>query len=576
MPDNELPGLTRSQDLLGKNSSAVERTFEIPLINAAAYQLIQTPLDAVAQVIDKTSGTNILPSLRIIQPMQKAEFGTGDWYQQQIGGALGSLPYLMAIHKVTRGALADKMLTADTKLMVAAGVKVGLSGAAQLARLELASAGITGLAYGGLLTPVRPEDMATTGSMLEAKAANAAVGAGAFLTLSATMMGLKSSAQLLKPGLAQTLLKSDMGAGAIAGLPAGAFSAQADSLLHKKKFASWQETTESMVGFSTIGGLFPGMQKVLDGSFSAIKTVDRATNVIPIEKVTPVEAAQLMQPGEAPRVKPIERIFTPEQIAKINGWKDAQSKLSETTFRQTEPDRIQKLADEAYGNGAERQERKLHILLGNCGAGKSRVTDALARELGAMTPDSDHIKAKIPGYDEGMGNQAVHEDSTAAYGILLERALKNGDNIVWQGVGKTAKSVTELIAKAKEHKYEVVVHMIDAPPEVAAQRVFKRAEAPPDPQTGIRQMIPPEVPLLEKYQYVPRQNFFRLVGEAAQQVQSGGPKMIDGFRMWRSTADIHASLLPSAVMVPNFTPGWIAPVRTSEEIPQGGMFKVKN
>jgi hypothetical protein len=145
---------------------------------------------------------------------------------------------------------------------------------------------------------------------------------------------------------------------------------------------------------------------------------------------------------------------------------------------------------------------------------------------------------------------------------LLDRALQNGDNIVWQGVGKTAKSVTGLIEQAKSHGYEVVVHMVDAPPEVAAMRVFNRANQPPEVETGIRQMIPPEVPLKPAYQYVPRLYFFQMIGEASQNYQAGNPT-IDGFRLWRST-ESQNNFLPTAGTLPAYRPSWLPAERITK------------
>lgn len=575
MSEQELPGMTRSADLLASTKSASERLLENPFVNAAAHSLVQGPLDAAAQVIDKTAGTNLLPSLRIIPDAKKSDFGSLDWFQQQVGGAVGAMPYLLALHQGSRSALSGTMLSADTKIMLGAGVKLGSAGANQVLRLELASAGITGFAYGGLLTPVRPEETATAGGLFAAKLRNGAVGAGTFMTMTGSMMGTKALAEGMQPSLLRTVMKNDIGAGVISGLPAGLMSAQSDSLLRGKGFASLKDSAEAMVGFSVIGGLMPAGQKGMVRLSERFSTPSKATDVTPIKDLSPKEAAQLVEPGSAPKVKPVEQVFNAEQLKKINEWKEAQATLQETKFRDSEPQRIRDLADEAYGTGAPEKGKKLHILLGNCGAGKSRITDALAKELGAMTPDSDNIKAKIPGYDKGMGNQAVHEDSSAAYKILLDRALQNGDNIVWQGVGKTAKSVTDLIEQAKSHQYEVVVHMVDAPPEVAAQRVYNRADQPPDASTGVRQMIPPEVPLNPKYQYVPRLNFFKMVGEAAQNTQAGKPNTIDGFRMWRSTAESHAAFLPPGITMPNLRPSWMPPARTDDQLDGSGLFKVK-
>jgi predicted kinase len=550
MSDKSLPALTRDADLLAPEKSNSHSLLDNPFINAAAHTLVQTPIDAVAQVVDKTTGSNLLPSLRIVPDAKQAEFGSGDWLQQQAGAAIGALPYLVLLHQGSRAVLSERMLSADTRMMLNTGVKLGTTGTAELARFELATSGLTGAAYGGMFTPVRPQDF--NSNFLEAKLKNAALGAGTFMTLSGSMLASKSLSEGLSPGLLKTTLRSDIGSGMLGGLPAGLVNAQGDSLMHGKGFADFRTSAESMIGFSMIGGLMPLAQKGVERILPARDANLKATDVTP-----------------APFVKPVEQVFTPKELATINAWKEAQAKLAETNFRESQPQKIQELADEAYGTGARVKDHKLHILLGNCGAGKSRITNSLAEELGAMTPDSDHIKAKIPGYDKGMGNQAVHEDSSAAYKILLDRALQNGDNIVWQGVGKTAKSVTDLIDQAKSHGYDVVVHMVDAPPEVAAKRVFNRANQEPEPETGVRQMIPPEVPLNPKYQYIPRLNFFKMVGDAAENYMSQGAKTIDGFRLWRSTESMN-SMLPIAGTLPALRPGWMPQTRADEQLPNNG------
>ena len=576
MSDSQLPSLTKGGDLLSTEKSSAAKILENPFVNAAAHTLVQGPVDAVSQVIDKTTGSNLLPNLRLVPDAQKAEFGSGNWLQQQAGAALGALPYLLVLHQGSRAMLSERMLSADTRLMLEAGVKLGSTGLREVGRLELASAGLTGAAYNGLLTPVRPEEALNGSSLFGAKLRNAAVGGATFITLTGSMMGTKSLAEGLKPGFVQTILKNDIGAGMLSGVPAGIVSAQSDSLLRGNGLASVKDTAEAAVGFSMIGGLMPAGQKGLRMLSERVQGPSLASQTVPIERVSARDANQLKNPGDAPPVKPVEKVFKPDEIKTLTEWKDIQKDLKETNFRETDPEMIKRLADEAYGHGAPVKGRRLDILLGNCGAGKSRITDALAKEVGAMTPDSDHIKAKIPGYDKGMGNQAVHEDSSAAYKILLDRALKTGDNIVWQGVGKTAQSVIDLISQAKANGYEVHVHMIDAPPEVAAQRVYKRANGEPD-ANGIRQMIPPEVPLNPKYQYVPRLNFFKMIGDAALDFQANGQKQIDGFRLWRSTGAI-SEKLPPGTFVPSVRPMFTPVDRANNDDkqinPETGLFNV--
>lgn len=573
MSENDLPSLTRDE-LLASSKSSSQRLLESPFVNAAAHTLVQGPVDALSQVIDKTAGTNLLPSLRLIPEAKKTEFGSGEWFQQTVGGAVGALPYLLALHAGSKQFLSKSMLSADTRLLMNAGAKLGGEATRQVARFELSAAGLTGLSYGGLLTPVRAEESGTTSDFIAAKFRHAAVGAGTFMTMHASMIETKSLAERFKPGILQTALKSDIGAGALSGLPAGMFAAQWDSILQGKGFASAKDTSESVLGFSLIGGLMPAGQRGIKFMSERVAAPKPASETIPIESLSAKDISQMKNPMEAPSVLPIERIFSPEQLKIIREWKETQANLKETKFRETDPDFIKRLADEAYGAGAAVQGRELHILLGNCGAGKSRVTDALARELGAMTPDSDLIKPKIPGYEKGMGNQAVHEDSSAAYKMLLDRALATGDNIVWQGVGKTSQSVVELIQQAKQNGYKVSVHMIDAPPEVASLRVFNRANGPPEPGTGIRQMIPPEVPLNPKYQYIPRQNFMKMVAEAAEAFHNGQGKSIHGFKLWRSTQQL-SQPLPVPRLVPPLDSTWVPPKRVDEPNIDNDMFMMK-
>lgn len=128
MSDSQLPSLTKGGDLLSTEKSTAARILENPFINSAAHTLVQGPVDAVTQVIDKTTGSNLLPDVRIIPDARKTEFGSGDWLQQQAGAAAGALPYLLLLHKGSRAMLSDRMLSADTKLMLDAGVKLGSTG----------------------------------------------------------------------------------------------------------------------------------------------------------------------------------------------------------------------------------------------------------------------------------------------------------------------------------------------------------------------------------------------------------------------------------------------------------------
>src|SRR5690348_13314170 len=51
------------------------------------HTVAQNPVNALVQPIDKTFGTNYLPSVQFIDAPQHAEFGTANYWAQQSGSA---------------------------------------------------------------------------------------------------------------------------------------------------------------------------------------------------------------------------------------------------------------------------------------------------------------------------------------------------------------------------------------------------------------------------------------------------------------------------------------------------------
>lgn len=127
--------------------------------------------------------------------------------------------------------------------------------------------------------------------------------------------------------------------------------------------------------------------------------------------------------------------------------------------------------------------------------------------------------------------------------MVQNRAFSNGDNIIIQINGKSPESKYDLSKLARGNGYSIVLHMVDVAPEISALRVFQRA-LNPDQSTGIRQMIPPTLPLNREYQYNPRHNFFHVVGDSARSLHQGNTPAIDAFRFWHSSAK-ESSVVPT-------------------------------
>lgn len=133
---------------------------------------------------------------------------------------------------------------------------------------------------------------------------------------------------------------------------------------------------------------------------------------------------------------------------------------------------------DVYGTGAERKDRVLHMIMGGPGTGKSTaIGDRLQKETGALLVDSDEVKKHPllePHFKGGKGAGVVHVESADINDKILERALLAGDNIVLPIVGKTRQGLDKKIDAAARLGYQVHLHYVHLPTEVAVKRVIKR------------------------------------------------------------------------------------------------------
>ncbi len=165
---------------------------------------------------------------------------------------------------------------------------------------------------------------------------------------------------------------------------------------------------------------------------------------------------------------------TPEIIAA----REKARKIPETIYIDT-PERTalrERLANEFYGEGSKNKNRRLDLVIGPPGSGKSsRLAEPLAVEHGSLLIDADEVKKKLPEYDNGIGAHATHKESALiADELILGKAITSGDNIVWARLGKTLKTMQDLITDLKEQGYEIHIHYMDTTPEEAARRAVTR------------------------------------------------------------------------------------------------------
>lgn len=134
----------------------------------------------------------------------------------------------------------------------------------------------------------------------------------------------------------------------------------------------------------------------------------------------------------------------------------------------------ERIADELYGEGAEQRARVAYIVLGPPGAGKTKIAKPIAAESEALLIDADEAKRKLPEYDEGRGANAVHEESVLIRDALLERAVRNGDNIVLPMVGRDFENLRTIVSEFREAGYAVHVRLVHVLPQLALNRTVLR------------------------------------------------------------------------------------------------------
>lgn len=142
---------------------------------------------------------------------------------------------------------------------------------------------------------------------------------------------------------------------------------------------------------------------------------------------------------------------------------------------------------ELYGTGAKQKNKRIDIVLGNPGAGKTTsVASNLISTYGSLQIDPDDAKRDLPEYSDpkfnvpghvGSASGAIHEESSNISNEVFRHAIRKGDNIVLPMIGKNIDSIESKIGLLDKLGYEVHVHMVNAPLSVTIPRTIDRWEA---------------------------------------------------------------------------------------------------
>ena len=123
-----------------------------------------------------------------------------------------------------------------------------------------------------------------------------------------------------------------------------------------------------------------------------------------------------------------------------------------------------------------KKEKKLILLTGPAGVGKSASTHAVAGTHGAITLDVDILKRKMPEFydDPAQAASVTHVESQVLGQLAYERLLEDGTNIVYPKIGSQSDDFASIASKAKAAGYEIHMVTLDLPLSTIMDRVLYR------------------------------------------------------------------------------------------------------
>lgn len=444
----EFPQLANSADLLEHKS---EPKLLSEFLNSAAYSGLESPIRALAQVVDQHAKTDLDSKVKSgfkaigVEAPEPAKFNTSNWYAQQAGGAVGMMIPFFAVRSGVQASIGN--LVAEKTLIANGG-----SSLARFALNEAVLSGATGLAYGTLLTPSKESNvgsLAFYGDRLKNGVADmtsfAAMGAMAPYIgkgISALASPLDSVAMnSATRNVLDAAVKGPILPGMLSGVPNGFVGAQINAWKDGRLYANANEVKESIVGMSFVGASLGA------ANWLANKTTGNKMNEASIDPEALKRAFEKMHSEmKAAGIVPAEtgKGISPALEAKIaaatshaagQGKPDLvqQRLLRELGIAETETAAASKgelkasTAEQAVNRPTQIQRANAR-LFEEPNAGKPGETAKGQAEIAAKQGDStrvgsDKINAKngLPGFDIVLGASGV--EAPAHIGFL--RALED-------------------------------------------------------------------------------------------------------------------------------------------------------
>lgn len=276
-------------------------------LESARHSAWDSPMESLGQLKDKFVGTAApaegekVPAQPTLEQKQRAEalapaeFNTSKWYAQQLGTAVGVVPWIIGLHRGAR--VLTKLLVRSGGIGLteeAATIVYGARGAEAAAPLSfnrfvlgkntlgVAESGVAGITYGGIFQPVKSDD----NNFWSSRAKNALVSGLTFASMtkgSQLAKDFKLFGRNIGESAANSQISSSLtgrfrsagvdrlregGEMAAGGLAAGPVDAFARATINEGKLPTFKQVGESTFSFTMIGGVFGLASPSSRGRFS--------------------------------------------------------------------------------------------------------------------------------------------------------------------------------------------------------------------------------------------------------------------------------------------------------------------
>jgi|GEM_PF-1008624 hypothetical protein len=268
---------------------------------SAVYTGIAEPILGVAQIIDKTAGTQVMSSakdtLSIVGIKEPEQAKNGfDRHAQMLGNAVGMmLPYLL-LHKAVRTGAASAF---GAESVAVRGNIAAMSGRTlgTLAAREASLGFTTGFINDAVFRP--STDNLNGKSFVGDRLLNGVSGGATMATLTGSSIGLArlGASEVIKGSIVKSVLSSPVGTGVLSAVPSGLVSAEAQALRDGRVAPTAAETGEHIYQMAFVGGALGAAHKFGLGGRNDLKYQDVSTMMMrnPIESMlTPVQRAELL------------------------------------------------------------------------------------------------------------------------------------------------------------------------------------------------------------------------------------------------------------------------------------------